>query len=113
MLKFELCRACGAGALFYEMLLPDGAAGGSGFGSGSRRSHGRSSGGGCGRTACGHADSQCQSSSNDSSILEFHVKYTPLKFLRIQINQQGVMDDEDDYTGISTKNQDAYVHFER
>ena len=38
MLKFELCRACGAGALFYEMLLPDGAAGGSGFGSGSRRS---------------------------------------------------------------------------
>jgi len=41
------------------------------------------------------------------------VKYTPLKFLRIQINQQGVMDDEDDYTGISTKNQDAYVHFER
>lgn len=31
------------------------------------------------------------------------MKYTPLKFLRIQINQQGVMDDEDDYTGISTK----------
>lgn len=41
------------------------------------------------------------------------MKYTPLKFLRIQINQQGVMDDEDEYTGISTKNQDAYVHFER
>jgi len=41
------------------------------------------------------------------------VKYTPLKFLRIQINQQDVMDDEDDYTGISTKNQDAYVHFQR
>ena len=26
--------------------------------------------------------------------------------------QISVMDDEDDYTGISTKNQDAYVHFE-
>ena len=41
------------------------------------------------------------------------MKYTPLKFLRIQINQQGEMDDEDDYTGISTKNQDVYVRFER
>ena len=41
------------------------------------------------------------------------MKYTPLNLLRIQINQQGVMDDEDEYTGILTKNQDAYVHFER
>ena len=57
--------------------------------------------------------SQCCSGSNDRNVLEFHVKYTPLKFLRIQINQQGVMDDEDDYTGISTKNQDVYVQFER
>ena len=82
--------------------------------SGSRRSHRRGSGGGgCRRTAGGHANSQCCSGSNDRKVLEFHVKYTPLKFLRIQINQQGVMDDEDDYTGISTKNQDAYVHFER
>lgn len=61
-----------------------------------------------------HADSQCQSSSNDSSILEFHVKYTPYSlYFMFEFNQQGGLADEDDYTGIWTKKQELHAHFPR